>query len=63
VRSKGDILAWFADGGRLTFRLDSMSPETLGGYSQAFGDGKFQIGAFSRLEFNIYNEGWKELRE
>ncbi|NNC88589.1 MAG: hypothetical protein HKN82_09050 [Akkermansiaceae bacterium] len=55
-RMKGDVRAWLREGGRLTFRLDAFRDGRIKGYSQTFGDAEFDLSAFSRLEFNIYNE-------
>ena len=54
--------AWLREGGRITFRLDSFDRDTLTGYSQTFGEVEFKLNAFSRLEFNIYNEELEALR-
>lgn len=62
IRKKGDVRAWLREGGRITFRLDSFEKDTLTGYSQTFGDVQFKLNAFSRLEFNIYNEELEGLR-
>ncbi len=62
IRKKGDVRAWLKEGGRITFRLDSFDKDTLTGYSQTFGDVEFRLNAFSRLEFNIYNEDLEALR-
>lgn len=62
IRKKGDVRAWLREGGRITFRLDSFSKDALRGYSQTFGEVEFQLNAFSRLEFNIYNEELEALR-
>ena len=62
IRKKGDVRAWLREGGRITFRLDSFANDTLKGYSQTFGDVEFKLSAFSRLEFNIYNEELDSLR-
>jgi hypothetical protein len=34
----------------------------LTGYSQAFGSAVFKIAAFSRIEFNIYDPRFEDLR-
>lgn len=52
-----DVRAWFPDGGHLTFRLDGLRDGNLIGYSQTFGDGRFELAAFERIEFNIHD--WK----
>ena len=62
IRKKGDVRAWLREGGRITFRLDSFSKDSLKGYSQTFGEVEFKLNAFSRLEFNIYNEDLEALR-
>jgi len=58
----GDIRAWFANGSRVVFRLDSATPETLTGYSQNFGTATFKVEAFSRIEFNLYDPAFQEAR-
>jgi hypothetical protein len=61
-RYNGDVRAWFADGTRVTFRLESASDGRLKGYAQAFGQVDFDGKAFSRLEFNLYDPELDELR-
>jgi len=55
IRRNGDIRAWFADGSSMVFRLDEVRDGTLTGSSQNFGTADFNMAAFSRLEFNIYD--------
>ena len=62
IRKKGDVRAWLREGGRVTFRLDSFTKDTLKGFSQTFGEAEFKLSAFARLEFNIYNEDLESLR-
>jgi len=59
---RGDIHAWLREGGRITFQLKSFTDNSLTGYSQTFGETKFDLKAFSRLEFNIHNEDLAPLR-
>lgn len=54
IRRNGDIRAWFADGGAVTFRLERYSNGKLFGTSQTFGSAEFDFDAFSRIEFNLY---------
>ncbi|MEY4569464.1 MAG: hypothetical protein RLZZ398_903 [Verrucomicrobiota bacterium] len=61
-RENGDVKAWFADGSWLVFRLEGVDEGTLTGYSQAFGTAVFKMAAFSRIEFNIYDPAFEELR-
>lgn len=61
-RENGDVRAWFPDGSWLVFRLEGVGEGTLTGYSQAFGTAVFKIAAFSRIEFNIYDPRFDELR-
>jgi len=63
IRKPGDVRAWFRSGGRITFRLDSFSDGKLEGFSQTFGTATFDSNAFSRIEFNIYNEDYRSLRQ
>lgn len=61
-RENGDIRAWFPDGASLVFRLEAVEGNQLTGFSQNFGTSTFQIGAFNRIEFNIYDPVLKDLR-
>lgn len=54
IRRNGDVRAWFADGGRVTFRLDSFADGKLAGSSQTFGEARFDLAAFQRIDFNLY---------
>ncbi len=62
IRRLGDIHAWFPDGGRITFRFDSMGDGTITGSSQNFGTATFKLAAFSRIEFNIYDQDLEDKR-
>ena len=61
-RMIGDVRAWLREGGLITFQLKSFGDNTLTGYSQTFGETKFDLKAFSRLEFNIHKEDLDALR-
>jgi len=56
-REIGDVRAWFADGGSIVFRLEGVTDDgtSVQGYSQTFGNAVFDLSAFNRLEFNIYD--------
>ena len=56
-RESGDVRAWFTDGGSMVFRLEGITEDgnAVQGYSQTFGTATFDLSAFSRLEFNIYD--------
>jgi hypothetical protein len=54
IRRNGDVRAWFADGGRVTFRLDTFANGKLTGTSQTFGEASFDLAAFQRIDFNLY---------
>lgn len=58
----GDVRAWFPDGSRVIFRLDSSTADTLTGFSQNFGTATFRRSAFSRIEFNLYSPEFQALR-
>jgi hypothetical protein len=60
---KGDIRAWFKNGGYVTLRLSSLSAERINGYSQATGDVSMKLSAFSRIDFNIYGVDANKRRE
>lgn len=57
IRRKGDIRANFIDGGQVTFQLMGFEDGKLIGRSQTFGEAQFDLGVFSKLEFNIYPRG------
>jgi hypothetical protein len=59
-RYRGDVRAWFPDGGSIVFRLEDSGPGTFTGYSQNFGTATFKSSAFSRLEFNIYSLDYQQ---
>jgi hypothetical protein len=56
-RENGDVRAWFTDGGSIVFRLEGVTADgaSVQGYSQTFGNAIFDLSAFTRLEFNIYD--------
>lgn len=62
IRKNGDVRAWLREGGRITFRLDSFKDGKMEGFSQTFGKATFDLSAFSRVEFNIYDEEIEHLR-
>lgn len=59
----GDIRAWFPEGGHVVFRLDAIENGMLKGYSQIFGEARFRIDAFQRIEFNIHHWDYEPLRQ
>ena len=59
---KGDVRAWFDDGGAVVFRLDGIDADKFTGYSQTFGTASFRRDAFRRVEFNIYKPELDALR-
>jgi hypothetical protein len=61
-RMTGDIRAWFPEGGHIVFRLDAIDNGMLKGYSQTFGEARFRIDAFHRIEFNIHDWDLEPLR-
>jgi len=56
-REIGDVRAWFTGGGSIVFRLEGVTDDgaSVQGYSQTFGNAVFDLSAFNRLEFNIYD--------
>lgn len=62
IRKKGDVRAWTLEGEQITFRLDALGPESVKGFSQSFGDATFQLEAFERIDFNLYDEEIEKLR-
>ncbi|MGD9420596.1 MAG: hypothetical protein Q7R22_016785 [Verrucomicrobiota bacterium JB025] len=62
IRRKGDVRAWFNDDTSVVFRLDAVSDGSIEGSSQNFGKAVFDLAAFKRLEFNIYDWSLKDMR-
>ena len=50
-----DIAAMLRGGGRVTFALGSIKNGIATGSSENFGETKFNLSAFTSMEFNIYN--------
>lgn len=61
-RENGDVRAWMPDGSSLVFRLEGVEEGTLSGSSQNFGTATFRTSAFNRIEFNIYDPGFEDIR-
>ena len=61
-RENGDVRGWFPDGSSVVFRLEAVADGTLTGYSQNFGTAQFKVSAFSRIEFNIYDPDFEDIR-
>jgi hypothetical protein len=51
----GDVRATFADGSSMVFRLEKVVDGRITGFSQNFGNAEFDMNAFTRIEFDIYN--------
>lgn len=49
-----ELRAWFHEGGFIHMRLEEFDGTHLTGSSQVFGRAKFDLKAFSRLEFNVW---------
>jgi hypothetical protein len=62
ILKNGDVRAWFPDGSRVVFRLDSAATGGLQGFSQNFGTATFKPEAFNRIEFNLYDPKFQTLR-
>jgi len=56
-REEGDVRGWFSDGGSIVFRLEGLDLEAgkIQGTSQTFGSARFDLSAFNRIQFNIYD--------
>lgn len=59
----GDIRATFPDGSSLIFRLEAIHDNMIDGYSQNFGSAKFNITSISRIDFNLYEPKFDDLRK
>ena len=62
IRRNGDVRAWFPDGTSVTFRLLDAGNGKLTGDSQTFGKASFEQKAFARIEFNLYEPEYDDLR-
>lgn len=62
IRRSNDVRAWLRGGGHITFQLRAFDGRSVTGYSQAFGEIKCDLRAFSHLDFNIYNEDRDSVR-
>lgn len=51
----GDVRTTFADGSSMVFRLEKVNDGKITGFSQNFDTAEFNMDAFTRIEFNIYN--------
>lgn len=54
IRRAGDIRAYFSDGGHITFEFLGLEDGEILGRSQTFGEARFDLSAFARIEFNLY---------
>ncbi|MGJ8695301.1 MAG: hypothetical protein ACSHYF_03225 [Verrucomicrobiaceae bacterium] len=59
---KEDVRAWFTEGGFVTIKLISMDDKKLKGFSQVFGEAEFDLSAFARIEFNVWEPNLEEAR-
>ena len=60
---KEDVRAWFTEGGFVTLKIARLNDKKIAGYSQVFGDAEFDLTAFSRIEFNIWDNDLNEERD
>ena len=50
-----DVRCYFPNQEFVTLKLSDITPTTISGYSQVFGEVSFQLAAFSRIDFNPYD--------
>jgi hypothetical protein len=55
ILQDGDVRAHFTEGGHVTFKLLELDGNIAGGRSQTFGEARFDLSAFNRIEFNLYS--------
>lgn len=60
---RGDIRAWLHEGGFITLRLESFKDGKINGFNQAMGDVSFELSAFNRIDFLIYDDKANKLRK
>lgn len=63
IKKRGDVRAWFHYGGHVTLQLKSLKDGKITGFSQAIGDASFDLAAFSRVDFHIYDDKANKRRE
>jgi len=57
-----DVRAWFHDGNHITLRLASFTDGKISGYNQALGEVAFDLKAFNKIDFHIYDQKYNDLR-
>lgn len=62
IMKNGDIRAWFHQGGHVTLKLETLKDGKVSGYSQAVGNVSFDLSAFRKIDFQIYNPEANKLR-
>ena len=55
--------AWLHEGGFITLRLESFKDGKINGFNQAMGDVSFELSAFNRIDFLIYDDKANKLRK
>lgn len=63
IRRNGDVRATVPDGSVIVFKLEKVDGDKLIGSSQNFGTATFDMNAFSRIEFNIYDPELEDMRK
>lgn len=56
ILNKNDLKLIFYVGGELTFELLGLKAEKIRGRSENFGEAEFDLSAFKKILFNIYDE-------
>ena len=57
-----DVRAWFHEGGHVTLKLATFKDDKISGFSQAFGEVSFDLRAFSKIDFHIYDKKHNDKR-
>ena len=57
-----DVRAWFHEGGHVTLKLATFKDDKISGFSQAFGEVSFDLRAFSKIDFHIYDKKYNDKR-
>jgi hypothetical protein len=63
IKKRGDVRAWFHDGGHITLQLASFKENKISGHGQAFGDVTLDLSAFRQIDFHIYDDQANKLRK
>ncbi len=62
IMKRRDVRLWLHDGGHITIQAESISDNSITGYSQAYGKISVALSSVYRIDFNIDNDEINKLR-